>query len=61
MVSKKDVKIIKVAFIGAIVSLGGWYIFNGIEKLIPLEGQSPFAYIGLGLLISWTIVKLGIK
>ena len=59
--AKKDVKVIKFAIIAAIVSVGGWSIFEGITKMFNLEGVSAFTNIVIGIIIVWLSFKFGLN
>lgn len=56
---KDDIRVIKLAFIGVIASVGGWAVFQGINELFNLENLQPFTLIFLGLGITWGLYYFG--
>ena len=56
-----EVSIMKLAFIGAITSVGGWAIFKGIVEITGMENLNPFFMIGIGLGILVLAYKFGFK
>lgn len=61
MAKKRDLEIVKLAFIAAIVSLGGWAIFSGVNEIIGFNNLLPFWRVVIGLVIVWVTFKLGLK
>lgn len=61
MVAKKDMEIVKLAFIAAIVSVGGWLVFQGVTKFLGLQNLTPLWSIIIGLGIVYLTFKLGFR
>lgn len=57
----KDWKIIKLAFLTAIASIGGWSVFSGVTSIFPLNTFNPLVRIIFGLGLIWLLYKLGIQ
>lgn len=55
-----EVKVVKLALIGAVSSVGGWAIFDGIVKLVGLEKVHPVINILVGLVIITLVYKFGL-
>lgn len=53
--------IIKLALIGAVLSVGGWSIFGGIAQLINLDSFSPLISILFGLIVMLVAYKFGFQ
>lgn len=59
---KKDIQIIKTAFLLAIASFLGWLIFDGMRRTFTfLNDLHPLFLISIGLGGIWLITKLGLK
>ena len=61
MFNTTGAKIVKLTFLAVIASLGGWFVFKGITSMFPIDDLSPISLMLIGLGISWTVFRLGLK
>ena len=59
MAKNRDWQIIKLAFMAAVASVGGWSVFRGLTSYLPLEGQPGWIWIAFGLVFNYIVYKLG--
>jgi len=57
--TKKTSNIVRASLVGAFVSLGGWYMFQGMSSFIPISSDNPIALIAVGIIIAVLAVKIG--
>ena len=59
MAKLTSMDILSKALILALVSVGGWLIFNGITVLFNLNNLSPIMMVIIGLGVVWVTAKFG--
>jgi len=58
---KDDIRIIRLALLAVVASLGGWLVFNGISNIFNLENINPLFSIFLGVGITWGLYYFGLN
>lgn len=57
---KSNLKILQTAILLAIISTGGWLLFEGITELFGLKGLIPIMKVIVGLVVVWLVAKFGL-
>lgn len=56
-----EVDIVKVALIGAVISIGGWLMFSGLLDIFGLVDLNGWIKLGIGFIFVLILTKFGLN